>query len=182
MNKTILIICIIIIMIIYYNNYSRKPIIAIANINNMNGINGNIMFYQIENYVLIDINLTGLPKNDKLGFHIHEAGDVTDSCKSACAHFNPFNNVHGGPTSINRHVGDLGNIITDVNGICRMQLKDHMIKLYGNETNIIGRSVVIHSKTDDLGLGINDESLITGNAGSRIACSVIGYSKEMFIN
>jgi Cu-Zn family superoxide dismutase len=164
---------------------TTKPIIAIANINNMNGIKGNIMFIQnnkIDKNVLIEIDLTGLPKNSELGFHIHEAGDVTDMCKSACAHFNPYKTVHGGPTSKTRHVGDLGNIISDSNGNCKMKLIDHMIKLDNSIANIIGRSIVIHSKKDDFGLGKNKESLITGNAGSRIACSIIGYSKKMFKN
>jgi Cu-Zn family superoxide dismutase len=147
----------------------------------MNGINGNVMFYKkSDDIVLVDINLSGLAKNAKLGFHIHEAGDVTDVCKSACAHFNPFNTVHGGPKSRTRHVGDLGNIITDNNGNCKMKFYDHMIKLDGTISNIIGRSIVIHGKTDDLGRGKDKESLITGNAGNRIACSVIGYSKKMF--
>jgi Cu-Zn family superoxide dismutase len=184
MNR-LFIICVI---IIFFNFYLKKDnkiksIIAIANINNMNGINGNIMFIQdnkTNNKVLIDINLTGLPKKAELGFHIHEAGDVTDNCISACAHFNPYKTKHGGPKSKIRHVGDLGNIISDSNGNCKMKFTDHMIKLDGNLTNIIGRSIVIHSKKDDLGLGNNKESLITGNAGSRIACSVIGYSKKMF--
>ena len=59
--------------------------------------------------------------------------------------------------------------------------------------SIIGRSIVIHRNKDDLGQGglnkqgkiinknVHKESLITGNAGKRIACGVIGYSKKMFM-
>ena len=38
----------------------------------------------------------------------------------------------------------------------------------------MGRSVVVHAKEDDLGLGHDKGSLTTGNAGTRIGCGVIG--------
>ena len=50
-----------------------------------------------------------------------------------------------------------------------------MAKLYGVH-GIIGRTVVLHSAKDDLGLGGDEGSLKTGNSGSRIACGVIGVS------
>jgi len=37
--------------------------------------------------------------------------------------------------------------------------------------------VIIHKGEDDLGLGGDAESLITGNAGERVACGVIGIKK-----
>ena len=70
-------------------------------------------------------------------------------------------------------------------------MTDKEIKLKG-KYSIIGRSVVIHQGEDDLGRGgldennkvidkkVHQESLKTGNAGKRIACGVIGYSKKMF--
>ena len=77
-------------------------------------IKGTVLFMEKDmDEVSIDINLTGLKKNHKHGFHIHEFGDLSDGCESMCAHFNPFGKPHGGPQSKNRHVGDLGNIQTD---------------------------------------------------------------------
>lgn len=48
------------------------------------------------------------------GFHIHQFGDLGDSCKAAGAHFNPYNKTHGAPIDKNRHLGDLGNIEANV--------------------------------------------------------------------
>lgn len=159
-----------------------KKIIAIAYLNDK--IKGSVYFSESESSidnVTIDINLTGLPKNASLGFHIHAAGDLSDGCTSACAHFNPFNTTHGGIDSKIRHVGDLGNLQTDKDGNCKVKFTDNMIKLRGYKQNIIGRSIVIHGQKDDLGLGSDSESKRTGNAGKRIACAVIGYAKKMCV-
>ena len=42
--------------------------------------------------------------------------------------------------------------------------------------NVVGRAVVVHAGVDDLGLGGDDGSLATGNAGGRVACGVIGLT------
>ena len=71
---------------------SKKPIIAIAVFNN-DKIKGTVTFSENfkNNNIKIDVNIKGLKSNSLHGFHIHEAGDLTDKCTSMCAHFNPNN-------------------------------------------------------------------------------------------
>ena len=133
-----------------------------------------------DNRIQIDVRISGLKKNGLHGFHIHEAGDLTDKCTSMCAHFNPYGKSHGCPGSKERHVGDLGNLHTNSKGEAKYTFYDELIKLRGTKCNILGRGLIIHADEDDCGKGGNLESRKTGNAGKRIACAVIGYSKENF--
>ena len=103
-------------------------------------------------------------------------GNLSNGCITAGEHFNPHKKTHGGPHDENRHVGDLGNIEAGEDGVGKYDYEDHMISIIGGEHNVIGRSVVIHLKEDDLGRGGDDESLKTGNAGARLSCGIIGHS------
>ena len=169
-------------LIIYYlyNIMSNKPVYAIAVFNDT--IKGTVKFTEDldNNQIKIELNITGLKSNSLHGFHVHEAGDLTDKCTSMCAHFNPYGKTHGCPGLTERHVGDLGNIKTNNKGEAKYTFYDNVIKLRGTKCNIIGRGLIIHEDEDDCGQGGNAESLKTGNAGKRIACAVIGYSKENF--
>ncbi|KAJ8686418.1 hypothetical protein QAD02_022212 [Eretmocerus hayati] len=107
------------------------------------------------------------------GFHVHAKGDLSQGCSSAGAHFNPEKSNHGAPNATERHIGDLGNIKADSNGVAEVNITDSKISLTG-KNSIIGRAIVVHSGKDDLGLGGNNASLQTGNAGDRWACGVIG--------
>ena len=69
--------------------------------------------------------------------YISEFGDNTNGCTSAGPHFNPNNKKHGGPQDENRHVGDLGNVIADKDGIVKTTITDGHIKLTG-PNSIIG--------------------------------------------
>ena len=111
----------------------------------------------------------------KHGFHIHEYGNQIDGCKSMGGHFNPFGQVHGGRNSEQRHVGDLGNIEVTNNEETVIHIIDKQVSLFG-KNSVIGRGMVVHEKEDDLGMGCNKESLITGNAGARICCGIIAHT------
>jgi Cu-Zn family superoxide dismutase len=135
-------------------------------------IQGIVIFKQKEDYVRIIIDIKGLSKNHKHGFHIHESGDLREGCKSCCAHYNPSNTEHSGLDG--GHAGDLGNIKTDDEGNCSMSIKTDKFMV----DDILGRSIIIHEDEDDLGLGNESDSKTTGHSGARIACSVIGISKD----
>lgn len=158
---------------------NKTPIFAIAVFDNKK-IKGIVYFTEnlSNNTVVIDIHIEGLKKNGLHGFHIHECGDMSEQCESMCAHFNPYGKNHGCPGSKERHVGDLGNLITNKNGIAHYQRIDDMIKLRGTKANIIGRGLIIHADEDDCGLGNEVDSLTTGHSGKRIACAIIGYAKQ----
>lgn len=111
------------------------------------------------------------------GFHVHEFGDGTNGCISAGPHFNPYGKTHGSPADVERHVGDLGNVVAEASGVGKVNLIDSLIQLNG-PNSIVGRSLVIHADVDDLGAGGHELSKTTGNAGSRVGCAVIGIAAE----
>lgn len=82
---------------------------------------------------------------------------------------------HGGPEDQIRHVGDLGNVVADSNGIVSTIFSDSVISLFGAKS-IIGRAIVLHAEVDDLGKTDHPDSTKTGNAGGRLACGVIGIA------
>lgn len=59
---------------------------------------------------------TGLTPGNKHGFHIHQYGNLLKGCATAGPHYNPHKQTHGGPESVVRHVGDLGNVQADEEG------------------------------------------------------------------
>jgi len=68
-----------------------------------------------------------------------------------------------------RHVGDLGNIKASSDGTATYKRVDKVISLNGPHS-IIGRSVIVHAKADDM------KTQPAGDSGDRIGCGVIGIA------
>ncbi|EDW89616.1 copper chaperone for superoxide dismutase isoform X1 [Drosophila yakuba] len=114
------------------------------------------------------------------GLHIHESGDTSSGCLSVGDHYNPRQSPHGSPAAAaeERHAGDLGNIRADENGRATFRFVDPVLEVW----DIIGRAVVLTANADDLGRGANEQSLIDGNSGERIACGIIARSAGILEN
>lgn len=112
---------------------------------------------------VVKYEITGLKKNSKHGFHIHEKGDCGDNGKKAGDHWNPNSTKHGDLTAHERHLGDFGNITTDAKGVAKGEIKVPTFSLEAAK----GLAVIVHAKADDL------KSQPSGNAGDRIGCGVL---------
>ncbi|CDW53686.1 copper:zinc superoxide dismutase, partial [Trichuris trichiura] len=151
---------------------------GVAYFDGSNRIKGEVIFTQSftpgneDGKMLITGKLSGVPPG-RHGFHIHEFGDLRSGCTSAGAHFSLSGHNHGAPSAQERHEGDLGNIVAGQDGSVTINMTDPLLIIRGPQT-IIGRTLVIHEREDDLGRGGDQESLKTGNAGGRIACAIIG--------
>ena len=126
-------------------------------------------FYQTQSGVLVMAEVSGLPKGEPckspvFAFHIHTGshctGNAEDPFADALTHYNPDNCPHP------YHAGD-------------------MPPLFGNDgyafsafftarftvREIIGRTVIIHSRPDDF------TTQPSGNSGEKIACGEIRRDK-----
>ena len=124
------------------------------------------------------------------------SGDLSNPPASLGEHFNPHGKKHGSPASNERHVGSLGNIEANADGMAKyvsaffdplylsnknlfvinsVNISDTEVKLIG-PLSICGRSLAVHINEDDFGLGGSEYSLVNGNAGPVIGCGVVGIS------
>jgi Cu-Zn family superoxide dismutase len=131
-------------------------------------VTGNVTFTQQPNdNVHVVADLTGLSPG-KHGFHIHDKGDLSDpQLTSAGPHYNPTGAHHGGPNTTPHHAGDLGNVVADDSGNAHLDTTLSGLKV----SDILGRSVIVHAKEDDL------KTDPAGNSGGRIAGGVIEAAK-----
>jgi superoxide dismutase, Cu-Zn family len=133
-------------------------------------VSGIVTFTRTDQGIKVVADISGLTPG-KHGFHIHEYGDCSaPDAMSAGGHFNPAMQKHGGPMDMERHEGDMGNIIADDKGVAHLEITDKMMSFEG-KNSIIGRGVIVHAKEDDL------VSQPVGNAGARVACGTIAIAK-----
>lgn len=130
-------------------------------------VSGTVTFSETEEGVHVEGSFSGLEPGNH-GFHIHQFGDCSaEDATSAGGHFNPADNEHSAPDSETRHMGDLGNLEANEDGEAQVDYIDQVIDL----KKILGRGIIIHAGEDDL------ETQPTGDAGSRVACAVIGVAQ-----
>jgi Cu-Zn family superoxide dismutase len=116
----------------------------------------------------VHAQITGLEPNSKHGFHIHEKADLSaPDLSSAGGHFNPTMHKHGGPEGTDRHGGDLGNLEADADGKANYEATIPGLTIDDPKTGVVGHSVIVHEKADDL------KTDPSGNSGARIAGGVI---------
>lgn len=126
-------------------------------------ISGLVKFYQTSyGGVLVEAEFFGLPNidvpdsSDFYAMHIHEFGTCRGNFDSAGGHYNPGNMPHP------MHAGDLPPLLAN-QGYAWMAFYDKRFTI----EEIIGKSVIIHSASDDF------KSQPAGNSGTRIACGEI---------
>jgi Cu-Zn family superoxide dismutase len=130
-------------------------------------VSGTVEFAPTAGGVRVQARVAGLTPGEH-GFHIHEVGDCSAvDATSAKGHFNPAAKAHGHHGGMERHAGDMPNLVADAGGNATYNAEVAMLALTDGPNAIVGRSVVVHADPDDY------KSQPAGNSGKRIACGVI---------
>ena len=134
-----------------------------------NSISGTVHFDKTETGTKITADITGLSEGEH-GFHIHQFGDCSaPDGTSAGGHFDPDDMQHNSRDAEKRHVGDMGNLVSEGEEFTTtLSYTDNNIFL----EEVIGRGIIIHAGQDDL------TSQPSGDAAARIACGVIGIAQN----
>jgi len=130
----------------------------------------------------IDIQVIDLlPGEHAVHIHLNPVCDGSVDFRSAGGHFDPFGKQHGTMNPLGHHAGDLPENLTVTaqpmgNNFRRIGAAnftvDDLSLTPGAKNSILGRSIVVHEKADDMR---TDPS---GNAGNRVACGVIAWPDQ----
>lgn len=132
------------------------------------GVAGTLVLRETAEGLVVDGTITGLSPGAH-GFHVHDVGEcAAPKFESAGGHFDPTKAPHAAPTAAAHHLGDLGNIEADAAGQAQVHAVVADLSLTaGAAGSVVGRSVVVHAKADDM------TTQPSGASGDRIACGVI---------
>ena len=123
-------------------------------------LSGTVKFTQKSLGVLVEARVSGLPWDNETGFfalHIHEGKSCCgEDFSETGGHFNPKHTSHP------KHAGDLPPLLSCGGSAYMKVLTDRF-----TVRDIIGRTVVIHSGSDDF------RTQPAGAAGDKIACGII---------
>lgn len=131
-----------------------------------NDVRAVIAFERNKGDLKVITSATGLEPFSTHGFHIHEKGRCEGSFESAGGHLNPDKHPHSKPGKDQKHLGDLGNLVTDAFGNVSKEVVIKDVSEADLRT-IVGKAVIIHDKADDYA------TQPSGNSGKRIGCGVI---------
>ncbi len=134
-------------------------------------LRGTVRILETKRGLSVRADVRGLAPGSMHGLHIHETGKCQGpDFVSAGGHYNPETRPHGGPTAGSTHLGDLGNLVADKQGVATSEVLIPLKK--GRDLDkLIGLSVIIHAKSDDL------STPPSGNSGDRMACGIIKAQK-----
>lgn len=150
--------------------------VAVARLQDANGLFiGTVTFTQVNTNVAVVAQVTGLPPGPH-GLHVHEVGLCESTGESPFAsaesHYNPGGVTHGS------HAGDLPALLVLNNGTGYLTTFTDRFAV-ADLIDADGSAVIIHANADNYAniperYGAPDEeTLATGDAGSRIACGIV---------
>jgi len=126
---------------------------------------GSVRFYETSyGGVLIEAEIFGLPNiavqgsSDFYAMHIHESGNCARPFDQTGNHYDPRGSMHPW------HAGDLPPLLGN-QGYAYQVFYDKRFHI----SEVIGRSVIIHSHADDF------MTQPSGNSGDKIGCGTIRY-------
>ena len=118
--------------------------------------------------VVVSLSVTGMTEGQH-GVHLHMTGacDGAGAFSSAGAHYNPFTKEHGLENPDGAHAGDMPNIAVAADGRGSVRHMNPNVTLSPGPRSVLGRSIVVHEKADDM------RTNPAGDSGGRILCGVI---------
>ena len=145
----------------------KQAVAAIASKSDSH-VTGTASFAQAGGKVVLTLSIEGAEPGLH-AVHLHEKGDCTaPDGTSAGGHWNPTHENHGKWGTAPFHRGDIGVFEVGADGKGTLTLSTDLWTIGGApETDILGKAVIIHAKTDDF------TTQPTGNAGGRVGCGVV---------